>query len=131
MSHSKCVKTCLVSHIFHKHQLFTIRKIQSAQLEYIMWCISSYSYCNIIQTIHVSFDDINIKVLIFTKLINSIVPSGLGYVSLSFHKKCFFKKNAVSYGNKHRTTNLTLPCSSLSSAQERSILVLQVFVYCV
>lgn len=55
-----------------------------------------------------------------TKLINSIVPSGLGSVNLNFHKKCFFKKNAVSYGNRHRTTNLTLRCSSVSSARPSS-----------
>jgi MPBQ/MSBQ methyltransferase len=59
-----------------------------------------------------------------TKLINSIVPSGLGSVSLNFHKKCYFKKNAVSYGNKYRTINLTPRCSVSStrpSSQPRFI----------
>ncbi|CAJ2628220.1 unnamed protein product [Trifolium pratense] len=59
-----------------------------------------------------------------TKLINSIVPSGLGSVSLNFHKKCFLRKNAVSYGNKYRTINLTPRCSVSStrpSSQPRFI----------
>ncbi|XP_045819151.1 2-methyl-6-phytyl-1,4-hydroquinone methyltransferase, chloroplastic-like isoform X2 [Trifolium pratense] len=58
------------------------------------------------------------------KLINSIVPSGLGSVSLNFHKKCFLRKNAVSYGNKYRTINLTPRCSVSStrpSSQPRFI----------
>jgi MPBQ/MSBQ methyltransferase len=54
-----------------------------------------------------------------TKLINSIVPSGLGSVSLNFHKKCFIRNNAVSYGNKYGARNLTARCS-ISSARPSS-----------
>ncbi|TKY51952.1 2-methyl-6-phytyl-1,4-hydroquinone methyltransferase [Spatholobus suberectus] len=46
-----------------------------------------------------------------TKLTSGIAPSGLGSVGLNFHKRCLFKKNVLSYGNKYVTKNLTPRCS--------------------
>ncbi|KAK7391774.1 hypothetical protein VNO78_20195 [Psophocarpus tetragonolobus] len=51
-----------------------------------------------------------------TKLTSGIAPSGLGSVGLNFHKRGFFKKNVVSYGNKYITPRCSI--SSLKSASQ-------------
>ncbi|CAJ1976407.1 unnamed protein product [Sphenostylis stenocarpa] len=51
-----------------------------------------------------------------TKLISRISPSGLGSLGLNFHKRCFYKQNVLSYGNKYVTPRCSV--SSLRSASQ-------------
>ncbi|KHN05046.1 37 kDa inner envelope membrane protein, chloroplastic [Glycine soja] len=47
---------------------------------------------------------------------SGLAPSGLGSIGLNFHKRCFFKKSVVSYGNKCVVPRCSI--SSLSPASQ-------------